>query len=67
MIYEGTENKVEWAGKTSIQSHPETGLATIVLMLENDKGTPVLAIAAGKIVPDNWVGKRVRVTVELLT
>jgi hypothetical protein len=35
-------------------------------MVETNEGVPILALAAGKLVPDNWVGKRVRVTVELL-
>jgi hypothetical protein len=67
MIYEGPENKIDWTGKTLIVPNPHChGYNEIVVMVETDKGMPVLALAAGKLVPDNWVGKRVRITVELL-
>ncbi len=66
MQYHGKENKIDWTGKTRIVQHPVHGKACIVVVAENDQGTPVLNIDAGKLVPDNWVGKRVKVTVELL-
>lgn len=66
MYYEGKDNKLDWEGKTSIVENPNPGNACVVIIAENGRGTPVININAGKLVPDNWVGKRVRITVELL-
>jgi hypothetical protein len=66
MKYEGPESKIDWTGKTLIIPHPVHGYNEIVVMVETNEGVPILALAAGKLIPDNWVGKRVRVTVELL-
>jgi hypothetical protein len=56
MFYEGTDKKIEWTGR-----------------MEQNEGRPFLAVekvylalGTGGIVPENWQGKRVRLTVELL-
>ena len=60
MQYVGSDSTVKREGKVeSEQGHA-------VLAVENPEGRVVLLIATGKVVPDNWVGERVRITVEKL-
>jgi hypothetical protein len=66
MKYEGPDAKIDWTGTTEIIQAGEPPRMLVSLFIEDDKGRKWLALDAGKIVPDNWVGKRVRITVELL-
>jgi hypothetical protein len=66
MKYEGPDSKIEWEGTTEFILAGEPVRALVSLVVEDGKGRKWLALDAGKLVPDNWAGKRVRVTVELL-
>lgn len=66
MRYAGDDNKIDWTGTTEVIRAVNPARNLVSLMVENDAGKKVLAIDAGKVVPDNWLGKRVRITVELL-
>lgn len=59
MHYTGDKKEIEWRGEVIVAQ----GLMAV--LDENKDGKPVIAVSAGKLIPENWVGKRVRVTVSL--
>jgi len=61
MHYTGDKKEIEWHGEVIVAQ------GRMCVFTENDEGVPVVAVAAGKIIPENWVGKRARVTVKLET
>jgi hypothetical protein len=58
--YVGNKSKVEWVGTVQVTQ------GQLCLVVESEDGEPMLAIGLGKVVPDNWLHERVRVTVEKL-
>jgi len=38
---------------------------TTCITIEDDKGHPCMMIGTGALVPENWIGRRVRITVSL--
>ena len=54
MFYTGKDKKIEWRGPVSVHS----GQLFLV--------DGIIAVPVGKAVPENWVGKTVKVTVELV-
>ena len=61
MRYEGDEKILAWQGKMEIhQGKP-------FLFVVNDKGEDVhFAIFTGMLVPENWIKKNVKISIELL-
>lgn len=59
MHYTGDKKEIEWAGEVIVTQ------GQMCVLEENKDGVPFIAVAAGMLVPENWVGKRVRVTVKL--
>lgn len=67
MRYAGNDDKIDWTGTTEVMTAGDPPRRLVALMVEHEKTKkPVIALDAGKLVPDNWLGKRVRITVELL-
>lgn len=67
MRYAGNDTKIDWTGATETITADNPPRRLVVLLVEHDSTKkPVLMLDAGKLVPDNWIGKRVRITVELL-
>lgn len=60
MKYVGTETKIQYEGKMIVTQ------GRFCVMLETSEGEVVIAIDAGKLVPENWLHERVRVIVEKL-
>jgi hypothetical protein len=63
MRYIGEDGKVDWVGKTGVELI--LGKKAMVLNCENSSGEVFIAIATGSLVPSNWLGKRIKVTIEL--
>lgn len=59
MHYTGTKKEIEWKGEVIVAQ------GQLCVLAENDRGVGVVAVGAGKLIPENWVGKRVRVIVKL--
>lgn len=57
MQHMGDQKTLEWEGKLGIVHNQ------LVVLVENKEGHVVLAVGCGKIVPENWVGERVKITV----
>jgi len=63
MQYYGQPAISIWTG--TIVAHP--AVQGLVLHVEDRDGKPVpIMISVGKVVPENWIGKRVKVTAELI-
>jgi hypothetical protein len=59
MHYTGSKKEIYWKGEVIVAQ------GQMCVLEENKDGVPVVAVGAGKLIPENWVGKRVRVTVKL--
>ena len=59
MHYSGDKNEIEWRGEVIVTQ------GRMAVLQENKDGDPVLAVGSGKMIPENWVGKRVHVLVKL--
>jgi hypothetical protein len=58
--YVGKESKVEWVGKVEVTQ------GQFCVVVEHEDGHPVIAIGVGRVVPENWLHERVKITVEKL-
>jgi len=63
MQYMGDKNETTLKGTLRIEPNTKT----LALYVEDDEGKDVhFAVSVGKLLPTNWVGKRVSVTTKLL-
>jgi len=58
--YSGTDNKIVWEGESKLQYRDISPPHMAVLQ------TNYLMFDAGTLIPENWLGKRIKVTVELV-
>jgi hypothetical protein len=61
MIYTGKKTKLDWSGRMAAHDgHP-------ICLIEDDSGKVThMVLSTGGVVPGNWQGRRVRITVEVL-
>lgn len=59
MHYTGDKKEIGWKGEVIVTQ------GRMAVLDENDRGEPLIAIAAGKLIPENWVGRRVSVVIKL--
>lgn len=57
MKYVGDKDKIEWEGRTGLAQ----GQACLFVGPDEQ---PTIAVGTGAVVPENWIGERVKITVE---
>jgi hypothetical protein len=60
MRYVGTDNKIEWEGDTNVVTRPNPSTVMVSLTTKH------ILMDTGTLIPRNWIGKRVKVTIELI-
>jgi hypothetical protein len=59
----GNQSEINWTGRVGVE--PVT--STLAITPEDENGKPVpVRIGVGKIVPEDWIGCRVEITVKRL-
>ncbi len=66
MYYTGKVNKIDWQGQAVPRDYRGNDGLNVELHAENDEGRVMFVFSVGRLIPENWHRKRVRITVELL-